>query len=179
MGHNRNGLYSRAIHSPASMEKHYVQWFILKSVYEITDCGKKLDFPFLSLGRPSHGARVWCLGRVPKHRNHLLPQGSESRAVGPGGKMNKETTAFIQGPSIVLPVWRCIMFNDSYLRACMKLWIVQKNRFSLLSLGGPRHGARVWCLGRVPKHRKQGQEVEGLLFSTKNSLLVHILSFHS
>ena len=32
MGHNRNRLYSRAIHSPTSMEKHYVQWFILKSV---------------------------------------------------------------------------------------------------------------------------------------------------
>src|SRR6185369_11392260 len=40
-GHNRNRLYSRAIHCPASMEKHYVQWFIL-----------------------------WCLGRVPKQRNH-------------------------------------------------------------------------------------------------------------
>ena len=26
-GHNRNRLYSRAIHCPASMEKHYVQWF--------------------------------------------------------------------------------------------------------------------------------------------------------
>jgi hypothetical protein len=71
------------------------------------------------------------------------------------------------------------MFNDSYLRACMKLWIVQKNRFAFLSLGGPRHGARVWCLGRVPKHRKQYQEVEGLLFSPQNSQLVHILSFHS
>ena len=32
MGHNRNRLYSRAIHCPASMEKHYVQWFLLKSV---------------------------------------------------------------------------------------------------------------------------------------------------
>ena len=40
-GRNKNRLYSRAIHCPASMEKHYVQWFIL-----------------------------WCLGRVPKHRNH-------------------------------------------------------------------------------------------------------------
>ena len=30
-------------------------------------------------------------------------------------------TVFIQGPSIVLPLWRCIMFNDSYLRACMFL----------------------------------------------------------
>ena len=40
-GHNRNRLYSRAIHYPASMEMHYVQWFLLKSVYEFTDCAKK------------------------------------------------------------------------------------------------------------------------------------------
>ena len=71
------------------------------------------------------------------------------------------------------------MFNGSYLRACMKLRIVQKIRFPFLSLGGARHGARVWCLGRVPKHRNQWQEVEGLLFNPKNSQLVHILSFHS
>ena len=61
--------------------------------------------------------------------------------------------------------------------------------FAFLSLGGPSHGARVWCLGRVPKHMNQWQElegllfspqeVEGLLFSPKNSQLVHILSFHS
>ena len=38
MGHNRNRVYSRAIHSPTSMEMHYVQWFLLKSVYEITVC---------------------------------------------------------------------------------------------------------------------------------------------
>ena len=140
------------------------------------------------------------------------------------------------------------MFNDSFLRACMKLRIVQKIRFSLhesgwtkawclglvsrpsakaqelvarirglviqpqkLSVGAyfelsflgcgflihlsnrsdsprfrapwkkirPRHDTRVWCLGRVPKHRNQWQEVEGLLFSPKNSQLVHILSFCS
>ena len=140
------------------------------------------------------------------------------------------------------------MFNGSYLRACMKLWIVRKIRFSrhesgwtkawcpslvsgpsakaqepvartrglviqpqklsvgayfeLLFLGcgflihlsnrsdsprfrapwkkiRPRHGTRVWCLGRVPKHRNQWQEVGGLLFSPQNSQLVHILSFHS
>ena len=40
MGHNRNRLYSRAIHCPAYMEMHYVQWFLLKSVYEIMDCAK-------------------------------------------------------------------------------------------------------------------------------------------
>ena len=31
-GHDMNHLYSRAIHCPASMEKHSVQWFLLKSV---------------------------------------------------------------------------------------------------------------------------------------------------
>ena len=50
---------------------------------------------------------------------------------------------------------------------------------TFMSLGGPRHGARVWCLGRVPKHRNQWQELEGLLFSPKNSQLVLILSFRS
>ena len=48
-----------------------------------------------------------------------------------------------------------------------------------MSLGGPRHGARVWCLGRVPKHRNQWQELEGLLFIPQNSQLVHMLSFQS
>ena len=76
-------------------------------------------------------------------------------------------TVFIQGPSILLLVWRCIMFNDSYLRVCMKLRIVKKLDFAFLSLGGTSHGGRVWCLGRVPKHRNQWQEVEGLLFSPK------------
>ena len=46
-------------------------------------------------------------------------------------------------------------------------------------MDGPSLGARVWCLGRVPKHRNQWQEVEGLLFSPQNSQLVHILSIHS
>ena len=45
MGHDRNRLYSRAIHSPTSMEMHYVQWFLFKSVYEITDCVKNQIFP--------------------------------------------------------------------------------------------------------------------------------------
>ena len=48
-----------------------------------------------------------------------------------------------------------------------------------MRLGGPRHGARVWCLGRVPKHRNQWKELQGLLFSPQNSQLVHILSFQS
>ena len=71
------------------------------------------------------------------------------------------------------------MFNGSFLRVCRILRFVKKLDFAFLSLGGPRHGARVWCLNRVPKHRNQWQEVEGLLFSPQNSQLVHILSFHS
>ena len=88
-------------------------------------------------------------------------------------------TVFIQGPSIVLLVWRSIMFNGSFLRVCRKLRFVKKIRFCLLESGGPSHGARVWCLGRVPKHRNHWQEVEGLLFNPKTTQLVHILSFHS
>ena len=71
------------------------------------------------------------------------------------------------------------MFNGSFLRVCRILQFVKKLDFAFLSLGGPRHGARVWCLGRVPKHRNQWQEVDGLLFSPQNTQLVHILSFHS
>ena len=78
------------------------------------------------------------------------------------------------------------MFNGSYLRACMTLRIVQKIRFSLLESGW----TKPWCPGLVSRpsakaqeplarSRGQWQEVEGLLFSPKNSQLVHILSFHS
>ena len=45
MIYNRNRLYSRAIHCTASMEMHYVQWLLLKSVYEITNCAKNQIFP--------------------------------------------------------------------------------------------------------------------------------------
>ena len=44
-GHNRNRLYSRAIHCSASMEKHYVQWFLLKSVQDIKVCEKNQILP--------------------------------------------------------------------------------------------------------------------------------------
>ena len=74
-------------------------------------------------------------------------------------------TVFIQGPSIVLLVWRSITFNGSFLRVCRILRFLKKLDFAFLSLGGPSPGARVWCLGRVTKHRNQWQEVEGLLFS--------------
>ena len=59
------------------------------------------------------------------------------------------------------------MLNDSFLRVYRILRFVKKLDFPFWSLGGPRHGARVWCLGRVPKHRNLWQEVEGLLFSPK------------
>ena len=85
-------------------------------------------------------------------------------------------TIFIQGPYIVLLVWRSIMFNGSFLRVSRILWFVKKLDFAFLSLGGPSHCAWVWCLGRVTKHRNQWQEIEGLLCSPKNSQWVHIYS---
>ena len=71
------------------------------------------------------------------------------------------------------------MFNGSFLRVCSILRFVKKLDFAFLSLGGPSHGARVWCFSRVPKYRNHWQEVEGLLFGPQNSQLVHILSFRS
>ena len=59
------------------------------------------------------------------------------------------------------------MFKGSFLRVCRILQFVKKLFFAFLSLGGPSHGNQVWCLGRVPKHRNQWQEVEGLLFSPR------------
>ena len=123
----------------------------------------------MSLGGPRHVARVWCLGRVPKHRNqwqevegllfspqnsqlvHILifhskamvslfifPTGPTALDSEPRGRNTSKIwyttgTVFIQGPSILLLVWGSIMFNDSYLRACMKLLFVKKIRFCLYS----------------------------------------------
>ena len=44
-GTQQEPFYSRAIHCPASMQKHYVQWFLLKTMYEIRDCAKYQIFP--------------------------------------------------------------------------------------------------------------------------------------
>ena len=58
-GHNRNRHYSRAIHCPASMEKHYFQWFLLKSVQNIMVC-EKIRFCLLESGQ----TKLWCPGLV-------------------------------------------------------------------------------------------------------------------
>ena len=76
-------------------------------------------------------------------------------------------TIFIQAPSILLLVWRRIMFNGCFLRVCRVLRFVKKIDFAFLSLGGPSHGARIWCLSRVPKHRNQWQEVEAHLSGSR------------
>ena len=128
---------------------------------------QKIRFPFLSLGGPSHGAGFDGSAECPIFWAFVLwvwfPYSSFQQVRQPSipSPVEEDTpkiqdttgTAFIQGPSIVLPVWRCIMFNGSYLRACIKLQFVKKLDFPFMSLGGPSHGGRVWCLGRVPKHR--------------------------
>ena len=60
-GDNRNSLYSRAIHCPASMEKHYVQWFFLR-VCRILWFVKKIRFCLLESGR----TKPWCPGLVSR-----------------------------------------------------------------------------------------------------------------
>ena len=133
----------------------------------------------MSLGGPRHGARVWCLGRVLKHRNQwqevegllFSPQNSQlvhilsfvprvwfpysffqqvqqpsipSPVEEDMSKIWDTTgTVFIQGTSILLLVWRSIMFNGSFLRACRILWFVKKIRFCLLESGR----TKAWCPG--------------------------------
>ena len=74
----------------------------------------------------------------------ILPTGSTALDSEPRGRryvknMGQTGTVFIQGPSILLLVWRSIMFNGSFLRVCRILQFVKKTR----------------CLDRVPKHRNQ------------------------
>ena len=80
---------------------------------------------------------------------HLSNRYDSPRFRAPWKKIRKKIrdttgTVFIQGPSIVLPIWRCIMFNGSNLRACLKLQFVKKLDFALLSLGGIE-GCRTCC----------------------------------
>ena len=76
MGHNRNRLYSRAIHSPTSMEKHYLQWFILKSLQDITVC-EKIRFCLLESGR----SKPWCPGLVSRPSAKAQEQVARSRGL--------------------------------------------------------------------------------------------------
>src|SRR6185312_17571720 len=98
MIYNRNRLYSMAIHCPASMEMHYFQWILLKSVYE--DTSKIRDTTgTLFIQGPSIALLVWrsiifngsflivcrILRLCPVFLTYLLPRGSESRAIVPVG----------------------------------------------------------------------------------------------
>ena len=52
---------SQLVHSPTSMEKHYVQWFILKRVQDITIC-EKVRFCLLESGQ----TKPWCPGLMSR-----------------------------------------------------------------------------------------------------------------
>ena len=98
------------------------------------------------------GTGPTALDSEPRGRRYAKNTGHDrnrlySRAIHCPASMDTTGTVYIQGPSIVLPVWRCIMFNGSYIRACMKLWIVLKIRFSLLESGR----TKAWCSGLVSR----------------------------
>ena len=63
-------------------------------------------------------------------------------------------TIFIQGPSIVLSVWRCIVFNGSFLRVCRVLWFMKKIRFCLLEFVR----TKAWCPGLVSRPSAKASE---------------------
>ena len=67
---------------------------------------------------------------------------------------DKTGTIFIQGPSILLLVWRSIMFNGSFLRVCRKLRFVKKIRFCLLE----SRRTKSWCPGLVSWPSSKAQE---------------------
>src|SRR6185437_4307530 len=73
-GDNGNHLYSRAIQCPASMEKHYVQWFCLR-VCRILWFVKKIRFCLLESGR----TKPWCLGLVSRPSAKALEPLARSR----------------------------------------------------------------------------------------------------
>ena len=106
MGHNRNRVYSRSIHCLASMEKHYVQWFLLKSVQDITVC-EKIRFCLLESGR----TKAWWPGLV-------YPPSAKAQ----------EPLSRIRGLVIQPLVWRSIMFNGSFLKVYRILRFVKKKQ---------------------------------------------------
>ena len=68
--------------------------------------------------QPSSGPSIWAiLLHRTVVRSGLQCHHKVSRLRMATRKIRDTTlTIFIQGPSIVLPVWKCIMFNGSYLR---------------------------------------------------------------
>ena len=81
----------------------------------------------------------------PAHLSRDNSGGSATPVEEDASKIRDTTrTVFIQGPSIVLLVWRSIMFNGSFLRVCRILRFVKKFDFAFLSLGGPSIVLLVW-----------------------------------
>ena len=113
---------------------------------------KKIRFCLLESGR----TKTWCPGLVsglsakaqePVNQWHEL-EGLLFSA------QNTTGIVFIQGPSILLLVWRKIMFNGSFLRLCRILQFVKKIRFSVLESGW----TKAWCPGLVSRPSAKAQE---------------------
>ena len=121
---------------------------------------------------------IWCLGRVPKHRNHWQEvefSGKKQRAcyLAPKLSVGAYFGLLLLGCGFLIHLsnrsdsprfrtpWKQIcqkygtqqepsLFKDHPLSCqyvCRILRFVKKLDFAFMSLGGPMHGARVWCLG--------------------------------
>ena len=141
----------------------------------------------MSLGGLSHGALVWCLGRVPKHTNPW--QEVEGLLFSPQNYQLVHILSFHSKAVVFLfifPTGPTALDFEPHGRRYVKNMGHNRNRLYSRIIHCPasmeKHYVQwfiLWCLGRVPKHRNHWQEVEGLLFSPKNSQFVHILSFRS
>ena len=112
---------------------------------------KKIRFCLLESGRN----KPWCPGLVsprvwfPYSSFQQVRQPSIPSPVEEDTSKIWDTTGtdFIQGPSILLLVWRSIMFNGSFLRVCRILRFVKIIRFCLLESGQ----TKPWCPGLVSR----------------------------
>ena len=161
MIYNRNRLYSRAIHCHANTEMHYVNGSYLRACMKLRIVQKNR----FSL-HESGWTKAWCPGLGINNK----PSTSCHWYLWFGTRLRHQTRAPWLGPPWLMKAKSNFFTNRNIL--CT----LKKEPLNIMLL----HTSRtVWCLGRVPKHRNQWQEVEGLLFSPQNSQLVHILSFHS
>ena len=148
---------------------------------------KKIRFSLLESGR----TKPWCPGLVsrPSAKAQELVARSRGLVIQPQNTQLVHILSFHSQAVVslfIFPTSPTALDSEPCGRRYIKNMIYNRNRLYSRAIHSPtsmeKHYVQwfiLWCLGRVPKHRNHWQEVEGLLFSPKNSQLVHILSFCS